>query len=203
MSILHTEWRFWNDKSRKPLFLEIGDSAYIKLHKGYKLPAANSKKLSQQRCGPFQVVQRYGRLVYRLDIPKHWRIHDVFSITHLELAPKKKDSFDRPRPEHPDSVYVEWDTDYQKSREIEKIIDEQVSPAGRVRYLVLWKGYGPEDDQWFQKFTSIFNHRFEGALSVLRTRSWFCIDSTLEVDLLQSDFPDKRVNPQGGILAII
>jgi hypothetical protein len=137
------------DKSRKPLFLEVGEEAYIRLHKGYKLPAIKSKKISQQRCGPFPILQRYGRLAYRLDIPKHWRIHDVFSIAHLEPAPKTKDPYNRPRPEHPDSVFVEGDTEYYKSWEIEKIIDKQVSPTGRIRYLVRWKGYGPEDDQWF------------------------------------------------------
>jgi hypothetical protein len=71
----------------------------------------------------------------------------VFSIAHLEPVPKKKDPYERPRPDHPDSVYVEGDTEYQKSWEIEKILDKRTSPTGRIRYLVRWKGYGPEDDQ--------------------------------------------------------
>jgi hypothetical protein len=34
------------DKSRKPLFLDIDDEVYIRLHKGYKLLAVKSKKIS-------------------------------------------------------------------------------------------------------------------------------------------------------------
>jgi hypothetical protein len=63
--------------------------------------------------------------------PSIGRFTTVFSIAHLEPAPKKKDPYN------------------QKPWEIEKIIDKQIRPTGRVRYPVRWKGYGPEDDQWF------------------------------------------------------
>jgi hypothetical protein len=31
---------------------------------------------------------------------------------------------------------------------VERVIDKQVSPAGTMSYLVRWKGYGPEFDEW-------------------------------------------------------
>jgi hypothetical protein len=32
-------------------------------------------KLSQQYVGPFRVIERVGRLAYRLDIPEHWKVY--------------------------------------------------------------------------------------------------------------------------------
>jgi hypothetical protein len=48
----------------------------------------------------------------------------VFSIMYLELVLKTKDPYNRLCLEYPDLVYVEGDTKYQKSWEIEKIIDK-------------------------------------------------------------------------------
>ena len=73
------------DRKHTPMFLKVGDMAFIRLHKGYSLPYAKvSKKLSQQYAGPFKVIERVGRLAYRLEIPEHGSVHNVFSIAHLK-----------------------------------------------------------------------------------------------------------------------
>ena len=73
----------------------------------------------------------------------------MFSVAMLERVPDPNaDPYHRPRPDEPPSVFVEGDTEHEKSFELEKIVDKQVSARGRVRYLVRWKGYGPEHDQW-------------------------------------------------------
>lgn len=36
---------------------------------------------------PFQIIERVGRLAYRLEIPTDWKIHLIFSIAQLEPAP--------------------------------------------------------------------------------------------------------------------
>jgi hypothetical protein len=35
-----------------------------------------------------------------------------------------------------------------RSYEVERVVNKEVSPAGDIRYLVRWKGYGPESDEW-------------------------------------------------------
>ena len=143
------------DRRHHPMFLKVGDWALLRLHKGYSIPSTMkiTTKLAQQYVGPFRIVERVGRLAYRLEIPGHWRIHPVFTIAQLEPSPApNEDPFDRPRPDQPDSVYVEGDTDTMKSFEIDRLLDKRVMRKGRgfaTEYLVRWKGWGPQWDEWF------------------------------------------------------
>lgn len=93
------------------------------------------------------MLRRVGRLTYELEIPAHWRVHAVFAIAMLEPAPAPgSDPFNRPIPDQPDSLYVEGDTDKHRSWEVERIIDRQGD-----RYLVRWRDWGPEYDEWRTK----------------------------------------------------
>lgn len=54
-----------------------------------------SRKLGQQYAGLFTILERVGRLAYKLDLPPSWRVHNVISIQHLEPAPKEEGPFGR------------------------------------------------------------------------------------------------------------
>ena len=71
------------------MFLSVGNWALLRLHRGYSIPSAPSSKLDQQFIRPFKVLEKVGRLAYRLDILPHWKIHIIFIIAMLEpsLAP--------------------------------------------------------------------------------------------------------------------
>ena len=145
------------DRKHQPMFLKQGDWAYLRLHKGYSIPAitaaAITTKLSQQYVGPFEILQKVGKQAYKLAIPGHWNVHPVFSIAQLEPAPAPgSDPYGRPVPDQPGSVYVEGDTDEYKSWEVERILNKRVIRKGRgfaTQYLIRWLGYGPEYDQWY------------------------------------------------------
>ena len=143
------------DRRHQPLFMKVGEWAMLKLHKGYLIPSSIgvTKKLTQQYVGPFQIVEKVGRLAYRLDVPSDWRIHPVFSVAQLEPAPDPaEDPFQRPRPQHPPLVFVEGDTDKHKSFEIDRLLNKRTIRKGRglaIEYLVRWTGYGPEWDRWY------------------------------------------------------
>ena len=128
----------------------------LRLHRGYTLPGVKNKKLQQQFIGPLRIKRRVGRLAYELDIPLNWKIHPVVSIAHLEPASNQQlDPYNRPRPDHPGPVHVEGDTEYEKSYEIEALVGKRVTKRhGRTQnqYLVRWKGYGPEWDQWYSEY---------------------------------------------------
>ena len=49
----------------QPMFFNVGDLVKLRLHRGYKVPEVSSK-FGQQFVGPFKVLERIGRLAYRL-----------------------------------------------------------------------------------------------------------------------------------------
>lgn len=142
--------KHYYDRDHKALFLKEGDSAYLRLHKGYNIPANAiiTRKLGQQYVGPFKVLAKIGHLAYKLDLPGHWRVNPVITVAMLEPAPINEgpDPYERPLPEQPDSVHVEGDTATSKSWEVDRLVDKRGD-----RYLLRWKGWGPEHDQWRTK----------------------------------------------------
>ena len=122
--------------------MKVGKWALLRLHKRYSIPATArvTKKLTQQYVGPFRIMEKVGRLAYRLDIPPDWWIHPVFSMAQLELAPHPaKDPFGRPFPSNPPPVFVEEDTDKVKNFEVEKLLNKRQVKKGKgqaVEYLV-------------------------------------------------------------------
>ncbi len=140
--------KYYYDKDHTPRFFREGDLVNLRLHRGYSLPSIENKKLGQQFAGPLRVLERVGRLAYRLDIPSNWRIHDVISVAHLEPATAPEDDpYRRRRLEQPEPVVVDGENEW----EIERILRKRVYRRGRdftTEYLVRWLGYGPEYDTW-------------------------------------------------------
>jgi hypothetical protein len=59
----------------KDLPLKHSDVVYLKLEEEYKVWGIPKVKLGNQCVGPFRVLQRIGRLTYKLNLPSDWLIH--------------------------------------------------------------------------------------------------------------------------------
>ena len=140
------------DKKHKPVDLKVGDYAYLRLHHGYTLPGVENRKLSQQRAGPFKIIRRIGHLAYQLELPPVMNIHPVISIAQLEPAPAPEaDPYQRPRQQEPPPVTTESPDDEAPHYEIERLLGRRFVGRNRLRkYLVKWKGYGPEHNTWYR-----------------------------------------------------
>ena len=152
LSFAQIQQEFHYNRKHQPMFFRTGDKVYLRLYKGYDIPAnaAIKRVLGQQYVGPFDIVRRVGSQAYELALPNHWRIHPVVSIAILEPAPGD-DPYTRATYDHPDSVFVEGDTPTYKSYIIDRLINRRVIKKGRgysTQYLVRWRGYGPEYDEW-------------------------------------------------------
>ena len=44
----------------------------------------NYKKLAYKYCGPFEILQRIGEQSYRLALPLHLHVHNVFHVNLLK-----------------------------------------------------------------------------------------------------------------------
>jgi hypothetical protein len=137
------------DRKHKPLSLKPGDSVYIRLapslQPGYKLPNEISRKLSEQRVGPFKILESVGRLAYKVQLPSTWKIHPILSVAHLE--PHKADPYNRDQAPAPD-VILDEDGEHEEY-EVEEILRSRLNKRSkRKEWLVKWKGYGAEHNTW-------------------------------------------------------
>ena len=139
------------DSKHTPIFFKVGDLVNLRLHRGFTVPSIQHKKIQQQFVGPFRILERIGRLAYRLELPGIMRIHPVVSVAHLQPATKlEEDPFQRPRPQlqHPLPVIVDGEQEFV----IERLLRRRKIRRGRgfsTEYLVRWAGYRPEDDAWY------------------------------------------------------
>jgi hypothetical protein len=71
---------------------DIGDQFWLE---GTNLSVKGTQKLLPKWYGPFKIMERIGPVAYRLDLPNHMKIHDVFHIDLL-MPHKETEEYGRP-----------------------------------------------------------------------------------------------------------
>jgi len=133
------------DKLHKSLRLHAGDLVFLRLHSGYKIPGVHHK-YSNQRVGPFKILEKVGKLAYRLELPPNMHIHPVVSVAQIEPALDPADDPYHRLPPPPGPVEEDDPNPVNPLYEIERFLDKE---PGKDRYLVKWKGYGNEYNAWY------------------------------------------------------
>jgi hypothetical protein len=74
------------DKHRKDASFEIGAWVYVKLqpYRQTTLSRAKYHKLSKRFYGPYEILAKVGAVAYKLNMPPHSKIHNVFHIFLLK-----------------------------------------------------------------------------------------------------------------------
>lgn len=107
--------------------IRVGDLVFLRLYHGYTIPGLSNRKLSFQRVGPFKVLNKIGKLAFKLELPPTMRIHPVVSIEQLELSPRNN-PFERQYNFKPLPV-TEADPDAPATAppyEVERLLDKRV-----------------------------------------------------------------------------
>jgi hypothetical protein len=127
------------DKKHKPEVFHEGDLVLLST-KHINLVHQPSKKLSSKFIGPFRVQNAIGTQAYRLLLPPHYRIHNVFHVSLLERWNSRDHHDDNTQPPEvtPEGHEV-W--------EVEKILGKRVR-KGQLQYWLRWKGYDESWDTW-------------------------------------------------------
>ena len=141
------------NKKRREVLFQPGDqvlikSAYVPLASLAKL----SPKLRRRYVGPFTVEKAISSVAYRLALPDHWVIHNVFHVSKLKRFHPSTDAARQIAP--PEGELVGGEREY----EVEAILRAK-GPKPRRKYLILWKGYDLADATWEPKSNLLPNAR--------------------------------------------
>src|SRR5712671_2435736 len=102
-----------------------------------------SKKLAPKRVGPFRITKVISPVVFQLDLPPSWRIHDVFHaslLTSYRETTAYGPNFIKPPPD-----LIDGEEEY----EVEAVLNHRMFGRRRqVQYLIKWKGYPHSDNTW-------------------------------------------------------
>ena len=92
------------------------------------------------------MLHSVGKQAYKLELPKKWKIHDVFHVSLLEKNNTKKRQVN--------NMQLEFKAGNNKKYEVGGIWDNVIYARESARqlpglyYLVLWKNYPEEENTW-------------------------------------------------------
>jgi len=101
--------------------------------------------LDNKRYGPFEVTRAIGHGAYELKLPTTWIIHNVFNENLLTKWREPKFQIQKDMPPLPPEI-INKEEEYK----IEAIRKHR-KQGNSTQYLVHWKGYSNEDDEWIPK----------------------------------------------------
>ena len=162
---------------------EVGDCVFLKITPLRSVTAGRGKKLQPRFVGPFTILQRVGKVAYRLELPSSLsRIHDVFHVSMLKKY--------YPDPTHivqPEEIEVDETLAYEEKpvrlldRKVKELRNKQISLV-----KILWKNHGIEETTWEmeeemqKKYPELFNNlseKFRGRNSLrgesVRSRKFY------------------------------
>ncbi len=126
------------NKSHCDVEYKVGQKVWLRVNKiTIERP---SRKLNWQRYNPYRIIERTGKVAYRLDLPASLQIHNV---VHVSLLRDHKPQVSEESPE-PQPLRLAIDLEVQKY-EIEAILALQIQtnpPKPLVlQYKIALKGY--------------------------------------------------------------
>ena len=72
--------KLYSNKKKSERKFEVGDMVFLRLqpYKQVSLSIHNNRKLSPRFYGPYKVIQKFGQVAYKLELPIEFKIHLVF-----------------------------------------------------------------------------------------------------------------------------
>ena len=134
-----------HDKGVKPKSYAPGDK--VSLNSNY-LKTKQNQKLEAKFFRPFRILHLVEKQAYKLELPKKWKIHNVFHVPLLEQDTTRKERVDEKVTE------LDFEAGNSEEYEVEAIRNSTVyarESEGNLPglyYLVTWKCYPKEENTW-------------------------------------------------------
>jgi hypothetical protein len=133
----------WYNAKREEKHFAKGD--WVLLRAKNIMTRRPSKKFDVRYLGLFKILERIGKLAYRLDLPPSMvRLHPVFNVSLLE-------AWNEPPPEagfRPGAIQIPDEIATGERYEVEAILNSNDTKARGKEYLVKWLGWPTEEATW-------------------------------------------------------
>lgn len=88
--------KHYADSGRSNVEFNVGDKVFLRMDPvQFKTPKGLSASLGRRFDGPFTITGRIGKVAYKLKLPTHLRVHNVFHVS--QLRPYHQDKEDNSR----------------------------------------------------------------------------------------------------------
>lgn len=131
------------DQHRSEREFDVGDFVFVKLqpYRQQSVVRRDNQKLAPKYYGPYKVLDKHGKVAYRLELPATSQIHPVFHVSQLKklVGPVRVNT-------HLPSVY-----DEEVLKEPEKILGcKMVKRQDKAATMVLikWKDQSDDEATW-------------------------------------------------------
>lgn len=121
----------------------VGELVLLKLqpYRRRTIRGSTPQKLAAKYFGPYKVIERIGKVAYRLDLPPTFRIHNVFHVSLL------KKFYGSENPSNEEIPYL-WEFEDHQS---EAIMDRRMVKRKNTdvtQVLAKWKGVNAIEATW-------------------------------------------------------
>ena len=128
---------------RREVDYEVGQKVLLKV-KNFTMPEGLTPKFMSKFAGPFAIVEKLFKDVYKLELPPEIKVHPTFHVSLLK--PFKEDTLWAGRKQviRPPPELVGDHLEY----EVEGILKSRNLKSKGKEYLVKWRGYNEKEATW-------------------------------------------------------
>jgi len=133
------------DKNRSERILQVGDMVYLKIqpYRHTSLSIHHSLKLHSKFYGPFRILEKIGKVAYKLLLPEGCQLHPVFHVSQLKkhLGPTAVPTPDLPLIDAKGNIKVAH----------EAILNRRLIPRNNepvVQWLIQWMNLPTSKASW-------------------------------------------------------
>ncbi|PKI45685.1 hypothetical protein CRG98_034001 [Punica granatum] len=137
--------KFQADKKRSDKEFSIGDMVFLKLqpYRQGSVIAKSSEKLSPRYYGPYRIMDKVGKVAYKLNLPSSAQVHPVFHVSQLKKAIGTASCSSKlPNTD---------DTSDERLPQPLAILEHRIVKRGNQtaeRLLIYWSNSSPADATW-------------------------------------------------------
>lgn len=129
------------DKNRRHDEFNVGDRVLLNAEDINF--TSGTKKLLDKYIGPYTILEKISVVTYKLELPKKFKIHNVFHISKLRRLQATDDFPARIQKNRPLPIVK---ADGTEEWYVEKVVDKRTRKG--IEYLIKWEGFPDFENTW-------------------------------------------------------